>query len=325
MRRRILSILLIFAIMLAMMSVSARAAATDQETAKETTTHDMLAQSIPESEVAEPMFTDGFEKVTDNKAYVNDDGKLVGKNIWIQGKAFFYEANTGSLIVTNDTTAWVVNCGDKPTENFKKLMNSIVDKDIRVFGKFTGWTDYDAPGISFLYKDEYMTTPYRIETLDNKTRISYCDYAFETPKYDKERKIGSYTFKESSAYEVEEEQQMISYNLSKDTMAYMLIQCEDLSGDEYKALNQDQLHELFVGIMEGMYPNIVYKEDVEIGGRKFHISEITMDQNGITVAIYSYMAVIDGYYYFVAVSQPFFATESYKKLIPMALGIDTVK
>ncbi|WP_408070348.1 hypothetical protein [Butyrivibrio sp. JL13D10] len=281
----------------------------------------MLPVSAFAADYSEAMFTESFEQVTNYNKYAANDDSLKGNPIWIQGKAADYDKVSNSIVVKTSEGNWAAFCGDEGTENYKALIQEVIGKDVRVFGKYNGVsTDLKLPRIDFIQSNIYENA-YRLETTDNNFRVSYPDYVIDVPELDSETTYGNLTFKDSSKLIKTQDADTLFYYFTTEVPVFMLIHEEKLTGAAYENMSDQEILDNFEQYYNRNSQYIVRKERTQIGDASGIICESSfLDKNmPSNMSLYCFMTVIDRHYYYFGYTQPYLASETVKRFIPSML------
>lgn len=280
-----------------------------------------------EADVKDALYTDGFEKVSGYEKYANEDASVKDSLVWIEGRGISYNEKAKSIIIRTVNGEWAAYCGESGTSSFYALAAQAVDKDLRVFGKYTGTSqNLGIPEVSFINSDIYAGF-YRMESTDNSYRLSFCDYAVEKNALDSEYTYGEATFKTSSAFKTEESTDTLYIYYSDKIPAFLLAHTDDLTDSAFDKISDDELLETFADVYLESSEKLISRKEVQIGGRKGLICESTFTVEDVScpMNLYSYMTVIDRRFYYFGNTEPYLSTETFKNILMEVVSDITIK
>lgn len=274
-----------------------------------------------ETEVTEAQFADKFEKVSDYAKFSDGDDTLLEEPIWIEGVAKSYNDNSKTIIIKTAEGDWAAYCGDRGNEHFYDMVQEMVGKQVRVFGKYTGQSEsLGMPQVTFIDKNIY-DLPCRLEDNNNSFRLSYGDYVYEKPEYDEQNTYGIATFDVSSKFRKEETKDNLFYYYNSDIPAFMMIHTDDLTDPAFDSSSEEDLLTTFGEQYLKTSNNRILKKMIEINGRKGLLCESTFTDADCPcpMSLYCFMTIIDRHFYYFGSTQPYLSSETFKEIL-----LDTV-
>ncbi|WP_029322770.1 hypothetical protein [Butyrivibrio sp. AE3004] len=271
--------------------------------------------------IADAIYTQGFERVSDYDAYLSGSDSLIDNKVWIEGKAKEYDPSTNSIIVETSLGNWAAYCGDDGTENFKALVLEAIGKNIRVFGKYAGVSEeLDLPKVNFI-QNNFIEAAYRLESTDNNFRLTYFDYAIGKPDFDQEETYNGMIYSGSSSFIQKGDENTRYYYFDNQTPAFILIHADDISDDAYKSISDDFILDTFIDRYTNSTEYVIRKEKANIGGMKGAFLETTFTDGDMpcSMSLFSYLGIANGHIYYFGCTQPYLASETFKRILPAML------
>ena len=274
-----------------------------------------------ETEVTEAQFTERFDKAADYEKYNSGDDSIIESPIWIEGVAKSYNEDAKTMVVKTIEGDWAAYCGDSGNEHFYELVQEMVGKQVRVFGKYTGISEQiGLPEITFIDENIY-DLPCRLENDYNSFRLFYGDYIYEKPEYDDQYTYGIATFDTSSAFRKEETKDTLFYYYTDDIPAFMMIHVDDLTDPAFDSSSEEDLLITFGEQYMKTSDKRIFKKMTEINGRKGLLCETTFTTEDCPcpMSLFSFMTIIDRHFYYFGSTQPYLSSETFKNIL-----LDTV-
>ena len=272
-------------------------------------------------EVVDPEYTDEFTKVEKYEDYASKSATPSETMVWVEGVIDSYDDAGNNLILKSEDGDWAIALGSAGTNAFYDRAKDSVGKNVRVFGKYTGYSDdHQIPVVSFLPK-EFSNHAYRMETLDNSFRLTQIDYLLDKYKLATEREYGTISFKIPIELREVETDDTLFYYFGDDVVGFLMLHNEAKQEAEFEGMDDDKI--LLEYANEYMKnTKVLEKEPTKIKGYPALrlVTTFENDDLNMPMALYSYIIMVDDTYYYFGMTEPYLPGETGKELITDMVG-----
>ncbi len=272
-------------------------------------------------EIVDPEYTDEFVKAGKYEDYASKTATPSDTMVWIEGVIDRYEEGSKSLILKSDDGDWEISLGKSGTDNFYDRAKGFVGLNTRVFGKYTGYSeDLEMPTVSFTPK-EFSNHAYRMETLDNSSRLTQVDYLLNADKLSADKDYDSISFKIAIEWREVEHDDTLFYYLNDETISFIMIHSEEKKEAEFEGMDDDKI--LLEYANEYMKnTKVITKEPTKIKGYPalLLVTTYESDDTGVPMSLYSYLIMVDDDYYYVGYVEPYLTGDTGRDAITDLVG-----